>query len=151
METPEPKAKRQLTEAQRLAFMKGREKRLANLAKKREEKMNLNDDIKSPPEPIVPVVIPDETPKHEAPQAPHVQQKLELDDAAMEKLAKLVAVVADKVTVRPKARRPYTKRVQVPVDPPSTIKESSSPKTADVASTQEDTAYPVPQRTYFWM
>ena len=148
METPEPKPKRQLTEAQRLAFMKGREKRLANLAKKREEKMNLNEDIKSPPEAIVPMVIPDETPKHEAPPAPHVQQQLELDDAAMEKLAKLVA---DKVTVRPKARRPYTKRVQVPVYPPSTTKESSSPKTVDIASTQDNTAYPVPQRTYFWM
>ncbi len=35
----EEKPKRQLTEAQRLAFMKGREKRLANLAKKREEKL----------------------------------------------------------------------------------------------------------------
>lgn len=53
-EFPKPKPKRQLTEAQRLAFIKGREKRLANLVRKRKEKEEeklaaaISDSMESP-------------------------------------------------------------------------------------------------------
>lgn len=141
----EAKPKRQLTEAQRLAFMKGREKRLANLAKKREEKLSLKE------EPIAPtpeaVVIPDIVPP--PPKDPPVlvktveerqtPSKLELDDVTMDRLATLVA---DKVTVRPKQKRTYTRR---PI--PKEIEETKE----EEVHTETETAYPVPQRTYFWM
>jgi len=55
-------AKRVLTEAQRLAFLKGREKRMANIEKKRLEKLE-QEEIKPEPEPQI---IPnDEKPKQE--------------------------------------------------------------------------------------
>lgn len=41
------KPKRQLTEAQRLAFLKGREKRMANLERKRQEKLEANKIVES--------------------------------------------------------------------------------------------------------
>lgn len=53
--TTTTKPKRQLTEAQRLAFMKGREKRMANLLKKKEEKLEAEmlskeEDVPTDPE-----------------------------------------------------------------------------------------------------
>lgn len=51
------KPKRVLTEAQRLAFLKGREKRMANIERKRQEKIEAEQETKpdmeiTPPEPI---------------------------------------------------------------------------------------------------
>jgi len=66
-----PKPKRQLTEAQRLAFLKGREKRMANIERKRQEKLEAEKEFsvqvqeEPQPKPIPlqavqgPVVIPD--------------------------------------------------------------------------------------------
>lgn len=44
----DPKPKRQLTEAQRLAFLKGREKRQANLERKRQEKEEATAAVAAP-------------------------------------------------------------------------------------------------------
>lgn len=46
------KPKRVLTEAQRLAFLKGREKRMANIEKKRLEKLEVEEAMKKPIEPL---------------------------------------------------------------------------------------------------
>lgn len=54
-EIGESKPKRQLTEVQRLAFLKGREKRLANIEKRRqeqiEEKQHIEESVKEPSTP----------------------------------------------------------------------------------------------------
>lgn len=143
VQEPVVKPKRQLTEAQRLAFMKGREKRLANLAKKREEKLLKEDSIS----PIEALPLPSQEPAAEEKKVqPTItdsfetrSSKVEFDPDTMERFANLIA---DKVTVRPKPKRPYKKREpRVPV----VVKE----ETHD--SDEGDTAYPVPQRTYFWM
>ena len=55
-EVGESKPKRQLTEVQRLAFLKGREKRLANIEKKRQEKLEEETAMRTqtdiPPSPV---------------------------------------------------------------------------------------------------
>lgn len=51
MESEKPK--RQLTEAQRLAFLKGREKRLANIEKRRQEKIEQLQEIASTTDTVV--------------------------------------------------------------------------------------------------
>jgi hypothetical protein len=61
----ESKPKRVLTEAQRLAFLKGREKRMANIEKKRLEKLESSSSL-----PEAPVVIPDVPPKLQVPDVP---------------------------------------------------------------------------------
>jgi hypothetical protein len=48
---PQDKPKKVLTEAQRLAFLKGREKRMANLEKKRLADLELASASMSPPPP----------------------------------------------------------------------------------------------------
>ncbi len=45
------KPKRVLTEVQRLAFLKGREKRMANIEKKRQEKIEQSEEIVAAAEP----------------------------------------------------------------------------------------------------
>lgn len=53
-----PKPKRELTEAQKLAFLKGREKRLANIEKKRLEKEEAAANTVAEPEPeVIPKVV----------------------------------------------------------------------------------------------
>lgn len=65
----EEKPKRQLTEAQRLAFMKGREKRLANIEKRRQEKLEqekaqpVKEEIPSIPEAEVTTPKPQPKPR----------------------------------------------------------------------------------------
>lgn len=58
----EAKPKRVLTEAQRLAFLKGREKRLANLERKRQEKLEMDlpdEPSEEIPEDPVPEIKPE--------------------------------------------------------------------------------------------
>lgn len=52
LDTENDKSKRVLTEAQRLAFLKGREKRMANIEKKRQERLEQNDETNQPPTPV---------------------------------------------------------------------------------------------------
>lgn len=128
------KPKRVLTEAQRLAFMKGREKRLANLERKRQEKLEA-EGLTEEPKP---------EPKEEQDPPPPMpvlhRQTNHIDDGMAHKIAELVyGKLIEDVPEPPK--RKYTRKekpVQVPRDP--------SP-----IHRVETVQQPIPQKTFNWM
>lgn len=67
---PKTKPKRELTEAQKLAFLKGREKRLANIEKKRLEKEEAAETVAKI---VTPKTSPPPTPKPEPDTIPETQ------------------------------------------------------------------------------
>lgn len=73
--TEEQKPKRVLTEAQRLAFLKGREKRMANIEKKRLEKLEVAE-TETPPPATVPKPVTPEPPKPVTPEPPKPETPL---------------------------------------------------------------------------
>lgn len=72
------KPKRQLTEAQRLAFLKAREKRLANIEKKKQDELenveSKDEDKSIPTETIIEEVSPD-IPQKEKPKRKYTRKK----------------------------------------------------------------------------
>ena len=115
-----PKPKKVLTEAQRLAFLKGREKRMANLEKKRLEKMEALEP--TPSEPVSAAVPP-------PPPEPEPKPIISVIDE--DKIAQRVAaLVAEKL---PK-KREYNRR----------------PKPAASAPAEEYKTEPPPVRTFSW-
>jgi hypothetical protein len=139
MESKEPvnevsaKPKRVLTEAQRLAFMKGREKRLANLEKKRQEKL----EAEGVTEPMV--AEPKETAPLPPPSPPVLRRQVasDLKDVIPPDFAKTVVdMLYEKITTTaspPRPKRTYTKRVTKVMDSP--------PRQVT----------PPPQRVFNWM
>lgn len=107
----EEKPKRVLTEAQRLAFLKGREKRLANIERKRQEQMELD----LPPEEETPMV--EEPPVVETPvvEAPTPKRHWEPDE--------LAHAVADIVIERMKKSKPPTPPPKPATPPPRIPKQ----------------------------
>lgn len=114
-----------LTEAQKLAFLKGREKRLANLEKKRQEKLEADqkkDDTKEPVEVLIDQ--PDE--------ARNVSPLTELEklaDLILQKMDenKLKDVPPAMVVEEPKApSKPRVKRAKIE-SKPEIAKESVPP------------------------
>lgn len=73
--------KKVLTEAQRLAFLKGREKRMANIEKKRLEKAELEEQQQQPPS----------SPKSETPPPPKVVTPVASTTPFDDLFAKMVA------------------------------------------------------------
>lgn len=137
------KPKRQLTEAQRLAFMKGREKRLANLAKRREEKLeaerensNMNVD---------PVVPQTSSPQEVASDGDLAKR---VADMVMERMSTVHSAPPE-----PKPKRKYTRRVKVPeaIAPPVVKRSSASEYASDDDAEEFKLFAPVPQKTYNWM
>lgn len=104
-----PKPKRVLTEAQRLAFMKGREKRLANIERKRQEKLEAQQV---------------EAEYHQEQKPPAEKPAIEKPTIAIpdEFAEKVAAIVADKLKVpeKPKVKRTYRRKAVVPADPETT-------------------------------
>lgn len=114
-----PPKKRQLTEAQRLAFLKGREKRMLNIQKKREEKEEAERLKKEEEQPLL----------AEAPKEPELKKvKIETptreptDDSTAEKIANYVylKLMSDLPPVPPqrkprKPRKPKTPTIATPV------------------------------------
>lgn len=98
------KPKKVLTEAQRLAFLKGREKRMANIEKKRLEKEEAKQVEEPAPEP--PPEIP--TLKRAEPRATSTPPPPSIDE---NKIADTVAerVWAKMQAAKPK-RKPYTRK-----------------------------------------
>lgn len=98
------KPKRVLTEAQRLAFLKGREKRLANIEKRRQEKIeevqqSIKEDI--PPKPIL--------------KRQTNKQEIDYDaiaDRILQRLSDRNAVsdTEEEEEPKPRQKRKYTKR-----------------------------------------
>lgn len=109
-----PKPKKELTEAQRLAFLKGREKRMANLEKARlakeeakQQEINepapaivIKEEIASPPTPSIPEPVP-----------PTTHPVIDSDEIA----TKVVKLMLEKKTAKTK---PKPKPKPRPVTPP---------------------------------
>lgn len=119
------KPKKVLTEAQRLAFLKGREKRMANIEKKRLEK---EEQLPDPPMPEVkrhePTPAPAPAPAPTPEPAPAPAPTFSFDES---KIADTIAerVLAKLETAKPK-RKPYTRKPAksapsspAPVPPPT--------------------------------
>lgn len=129
MTDQEQKPKRVLTEAQRLAFLKGREKRLANLERRRLEKMEamttpVQPSVEPANEPDAPVGIdkPQSTSPDVVESKPAAQPTTAFD---MDAFAKRVADhLSEKVLVpQPKPKRPYMRKTitntsSAPTTPP---------------------------------
>lgn len=106
-----PKPKRVLTEAQRLAFMKGREKRLANIERKRQEKLEAQQAEAEYEKPIIAekAVFTEKPVEKPAPS-------IVIPDEFAEKVA---SIVADRIKIPdpPKVKRAYRRKVVHPDDP----------------------------------
>ena len=109
-----PKPKKVLTEAQRLAFLKGREKRMANLEKKRLEKLEAfqQESTPAPPPPPVPESKPLPPPTPIQPQAPPPPAAVVIDEN------KIAERVASLVVERMPKKRTYTVKPK-PTPPPA--------------------------------
>ena len=139
------KPKKVLTEAQRLAFLKGREKRMANIEKKRLEKEEVKEMEMPPPLPVTrtkttapepeaavepaAAAAPKEVPRTQTPEP-----KMHLDEN------KIADTVAERVWLKlqeakPK-RKPYTRRETNSESAPS---ETSAPPP------------PPPTHSFTWM
>jgi len=128
---PDMKPKKVLTEAQRLAFLKGREKRMANIEKKRLEKEELKEVEAPPPMP--------ELKRHEPTLAPAVAPAPATAPAPAPGFdeSKIADTIAERVwakleSAKPK-RKPYTRKP----------KSESTPTTPP--------APPPPTQTFTWM
>lgn len=102
--TPPPKPKKVLTEAQKLAFMKGREKRAANIQQRKLEQQQHPD------------VIPTTPPKTKAAE-PHVDYDL-LADKLAERLSAKTKRKEETPPPSPPKKRVYTRRVEIDDVPP---------------------------------
>jgi len=104
---PAPKPKRVLTEAQKLAFMKGREKRAANIQQRKLEKQQEQQH---------PDVIPTTPPQSKKAPPPDVDYDL-LADKLAERLSAKQKPSTPPITPPPK-KRGYTRRVGIDTTPP---------------------------------
>lgn len=120
--TEAPKPKRQLTEAQRLAFMKGREKRMENIARRKQEKLDaarLMEESKGADE------IVDKTPK--------VVAVPEIDTKAEDFGDKIATLVAAKLA-KPKKPRAPRKKTSAPIEPEPQTPPPSKPAVPPVSN-----------------
>lgn len=108
------KPKKVLTEAQRLAFLKGREKRMANIEKKRLEKEEAKQVEEAPapaPEPIPEMpTLKRAEPRSTSTPTPTIDENKIADTVAERVWAKLQSA-------KPK-RKPYTRKEKTEVSPP---------------------------------
>lgn len=168
-DTSVAKPKRTLTEAQRLAFMKGREKRLSNIARRKEEQKEAQEMEEVPPPPPTkkrvtiakPIVARAKLPPpvddglgDNIPDLPEL--KREPDDPHHETAKKIAAMVMEQMKARdeelmppPKPRKPraprktpVTRRYESPPD---------SPYGSSGSSNSGGGGYDIPQRTFNWM
>lgn len=120
------KPKRELTEAQRLAFMKGREKRLANLQARKAEKKMMEQELELPPPEPVPEVV--RQPLRETPAPTAVRQ--EFDEGAL----------IDKITTRLVAE----------LKPPKKPRKPRAPSRRHEPELEPIIETPLPRRTFKW-
>lgn len=142
-EVQEAKPKRVLTEAQRLAFIKGREKRLANLERKRQEKLEAEQSVQpteervSTTEPKLPQVDPPPIPVLKRQTNAEKPPSASLDDHFAKKVVEMLYSKFNEEAIaeeEPPPKRKYTRRAK-PV-------EQAKPPTPPV---------PPPQKTFNWM
>lgn len=113
----EAKPKRVLTEAQRLAFLKGREKRMANIEKKRLEKLEMEGQVDTQVETKT-SSKQEETKKPDSPPPRPANPPQVIPDDFADQIASKVAEKIKPVTPPPVKKRKYTKRVKAPVQSP---------------------------------
>ena len=118
------KPKRVLTEAQRLAFLKGREKRMANIEKKRLEKEELNAAAVAPKSPE-PAPAPAPAP---APPKPVLERQTAGDhDVIVDRIVERIKplLVRPPTPPAPKSKRTYVRKPKEPAPiqspPPSFV------------------------------
>jgi len=116
-ETPQTQPKRVLTEVQRLAFMKGREKRLANIERRKQEKLEEEQSAEAPEE-----HIPEHIPEPIKPLFNEDEFATKIATIVMERLES--KIVPPPTPVKPK--RKYTKRVEPP-PPPAPVQTPPPP------------------------
>lgn len=158
MEQPTTKAKKVLTEAQRLAFLKGREKRLANIETKRMEKVEAMENAtqedappkvkpktKAKPEPVPPVETKQEEPEPEPESEPEpkVEEKPiveppNIDAIVQQVMSRIKKQEEVSPPVKTTNKRPYVRRPT-----PTTI--SQTPPDSPPPPTK------VPTRDFNWM
>lgn len=144
------KPKRVLTEAQRLAFLKGREKRMANIEKNRLAKLEFMEATKTDPDPPmttpttaktdadpVPVAQPEATvipDTIEVPPIPKLKRQKVASTPSFPVIdeEKIASIVADKIISQmapppppPRPRKPRTPKVK-PAPPPPPAEETKS-------------------------
>lgn len=138
---PPPKPKRVLTEAQRLAFLKGREKRMANIERKRQEKKEAEEEMgHSTNEDVKPQV------SNSTPLEPKVEEDVHLKSAE-----KIASFLFDKIKTlkeetsadpEPPVKKPRKKYTRKPKPEPVEDEHIEDP-TPLVA--------PIPKRSISWM
>jgi hypothetical protein len=125
-----PKKKRILTEAQRLAFMKGREKRMMNLERKRQEKLEQEEVKTDPPIPDPPMPVLE--------RQTNAEPKTTFQDDG---IRELLIDIRDRLTPSPvpaRAKRTYTRRA---VEQPKIVEEEEE---------EAETNVP-PRKILLWM
>jgi len=153
------KPKRVLTEAQRLAFLKGREKRMANIERRRQEKaeaqemadenreiMNLETQATPPPKQEI------ERPPTPRPPTP-LPSKEDIDATSAKRIADLVLLrLKEEMPPPPPAapkKRKYTKKPK-PVVVQKESDDNDYSDSDDNVETQPMIA-PIPQKSINWM
>jgi hypothetical protein len=125
-----PKPKKVLTEAQRLAFLKGREKRMANIEKKRLEKEEAKQ-VEETPAPV-------ETKPEPPPEMPTLKRAEPRATAPAIDENKIADTVAERVWAKLQLAKPKRK--------PYTRKEKSEP-----SSPPPPPPPPPPTHSFTWM
>lgn len=119
------KPKKILTEAQRLAFMKGREKRLANLEKRRQEKLEAKQFETQAPE--TQVLEEEAIPAADA--TPLAEQVAQIVLDRLSKIKTPPTTAEEKPPKKPRVKR--EKKVAVIVDPPAPAEEVEEGEVAE--------------------
>lgn len=178
LQDEQSKPKRVLTEAQRLAFLKGREKRMANIERKRQEKLeaeSVNHDPIIHPTPSIPEPDPDPEPKPETTPLREENDVLDQQPTTPVKVEEPIPVMptlrrhansdetAKKIADLILERMEMGKRAAPENTTPPPKKSRGRPRTKEVPirellSSEEDsspspppTTYVPPQRVFNWM
>lgn len=140
------KPKKQLTEAQRLAFLEGRKKRMANIEKKKQEKEE--EEAKKQEENTIETQIepPERCP---TPPPPSITPVMDPDATAQ----KIADFVLDKIRAIKEEERKMNQEVvplPKPRKPRQPRKKSISPPLTPVKD-EPKIEQPIPQRIFNWM
>jgi hypothetical protein len=166
-DTSVAKPKRVLTEAQRLAFMKGREKRLSNIARRKEEQQEVQEMEEVPPTPHKNIIPPKprvvrakpiDTPVDDddglgdnIPDMPPLKRETKTDDDPHHHTAKKIAdMVMEQMRARDAELMPPPKK-RVPRAPRKPVVARRYESPPDSPSSGSSGGYDIPQRTFNWM
>lgn len=148
------KPKRTLTEAQRLAFLKGREKRMANIEKKRletEEKNAAVAEIQPDPDPVP--VTPDEKPQPQSPAAPEPEPVVVPPVPKLKRAPRKTttpAFVLDEDKIANRVAEEVMKKMQE-LQPPPKERKPRKPRAKPLTPEKGMNAPPPPAYNFSWL